>query len=80
MPVHTFLNEEIFYVKIINHYSRAYTQRQDLWSMLERNWNDFYWLTGETPNTLHELMTELKNIFHPLNESKKTSCRFQESG
>ena len=37
----------------------------DVWSLLQRNWIHF-WLTGETPQTLSQLVTEIEDKFFPL--------------
>ena len=44
---------------------RATLENRDVWNNLESNWNDFFWLTGETPITLNELVQEMQNKFHP---------------
>ena len=41
----------------------AYGPR-DLWTVLETNWNFFFWLTGELPPTLSQLVNSLRNRFH----------------
>ena len=38
----------------------------DVWRKLSSNWNHFFWLTGETPDTLDVLIDRLKarmNVF-----------------
>ena len=42
---------------------RAQHDSHDVWSMLERNWADFFWLTGKTPNTLSSLVNKLEDIY-----------------
>ena len=39
---------------------------RDVWLNMQNNWNDFYWLTGETPTSLQVLVDQLlhRNIFH----------------
>ena len=32
---------------------------------LQTNWNDFFWLTGETPTSLCQLSEEIKENFEP---------------
>ena len=44
---------------------RATFNRTNVWLNLEQNWNDFFWLTGETPDTLNNLAQELQDQFEP---------------
>ena len=47
---------------------------QDVWGSLETNWNNFFWLTGETPITLSILVNQLYghfiHVFHYGHRSK----------
>ena len=36
---------------------------RDLWATLEQNWVHFFWLTGESPQTLNALVVRLRNLF-----------------
>ena len=40
---------------------------QNLWNFLDRNWIHFFWLTGETPDTLNILVECLRNIYYVQN-------------
>ena len=42
---------------------RAQNAHHDVWINLEQNWNDFFWLTGETPQTLNALSLKLERIY-----------------
>ena len=42
---------------------RAQNGNYDVWSNLETNWTDFFWLTGETPDTLNVLVGKLHTIY-----------------
>ena len=42
---------------------RAVYRTNDLWSILERNWSEFFWLTGEIPGTLQVMVDGMHNIF-----------------
>ena len=44
---------------------RSDSVKRDVWVNLERNWIDFFWLTGETPPTLNDLVLKLERRFHP---------------
>ena len=44
---------------------RARLLGQDMWTILERNWVHFFWLTGETPDTLRILVQRLQFHFLP---------------
>ena len=44
---------------------RVTSVARDLWRNLERNWLHFFWLTGETPNSLAHLVNVLENEFFP---------------
>ena len=46
---------------------RVHANSQDLWMLLQRNWINFFWLTGETPQTLSILVNKLRNNFHTFN-------------
>ena len=35
----------------------------DLWGVLEQNWVHFFWLTGETPQTLRTLVNKIEGVF-----------------
>ena len=41
---------------------------QDVWCSLQTIWNNFFWLTGETPGTLSALVDEIRvnylHLFH----------------
>ena len=38
---------------------------RDVWSNLQSNWVHFFWMTGETPHTLSNLVQELEKEFEP---------------
>ena len=38
-------------------------QSQDIWSFLERHWSNFFWLTGETPDSWSNLVQDLSQEF-----------------
>ena len=45
---------------------------------MQQNWSDFYWLTGETPITLHVLCEMLKNHFvHHRNLGRRRRINFR---
>ena len=39
---------------------------RDVWINMQNNWDDFYWLTGETPISLQVLVHQIepRNIIH----------------
>ena len=45
----------------------------DVWTNLEQNWNDFFWLTGETPHTLQLLVQQLEPIYRQYYPRRRTS-------
>ena len=51
-------------------FQRVTVQNKDVWKNLETNWNDFYWLTGETPHTLAALVMDLERNFQVFHESR----------
>ena len=40
---------------------RATVLKADVWTNLSKNWDHFFWLTGETPDTLQILINRLHN-------------------
>ena len=57
---------------------RANVQNKDLWTMLENNWNHFFWLTGETPVTLLNLVNTVQRTFYPnTDRGRKKVLNFQ---
>ena len=52
------LNTPSVLIKLLGRY-RCQRQRRDFWLNLEQNWTDFYWLTGETPDTLNLLTNQI---------------------
>ena len=52
---------------------RANSHTRDVWELLENNWNNFFWLTGETPNTLQLVVDQIERNFYPyVNRGRKT--------
>ena len=45
--------------------NRVVYRTNDLWAILEQNWNFFYWLTGELPISLQMLVNQIQNTFVP---------------
>ena len=45
----------------------------NMWQILIRNWNHFYWLTGEIPPTFNLLMDELQEYL-PRKSAGQTSA------
>ena len=41
------------------------THTRDVWQLLQTNWNHFFWLTGETPDTLRNMITKIERRFNP---------------
>ena len=46
-----------FFVLVQLH--RCHLEKTDLWTSLQRNWDLYYWLTGEIPATLEALYDNL---------------------
>ena len=44
---------------------RCNEEMHDVWQLLERNWSHFFWLTGETPNSLSAIVTDVQNMYYP---------------
>ena len=43
----------------------------DVWNSLEQNWNFFFWLTGETPFSLRNLVNRIQvKFFHKYHQLK----------
>ena len=40
---------------------RSIHNHNDMWALLETNWDNFYWLTGEIPPSLNYLVQEIEN-------------------
>ena len=59
------LNTPSVLIKLLTQY-RATRFNFDCWNNLARNWTDFFWLTGETPDTLNLLVqlvrANLRNV------------------
>ena len=53
---------------------RSTMTAQDVWGNLEKDWNNFFWLTGETPETLAKLVNQIRenyfNLFYVTSRSK----------
>ena len=53
---------------------RVSRSTHDLWTSLEKNWSHFFWLTGETPQTLgvivHKIRDKYIHLFHEFSRSK----------
>ena len=47
----------------------------DFWNNLERNWTDFFWLTGDTPETLSILVQQLNNYSRNIRPRLSTKGR-----
>ena len=47
--------------------------RVDMWNILQRNWTNFFWLTGETPITLRFLINRILTTF-PLFNNLGRNC------
>ena len=48
-----------------NIFNRSGYRRTDVWASLERNWSNFFWLTGETPGSLQVIVNRLTAIYLP---------------
>ena len=48
-------------IKLLRQY-RCRRHYMDFWNNLEQNWTDFFWLTGETPQSLQLLVNSLHTI------------------
>ena len=46
---------------------RATINRRDVWENLTQHWLHFFWLTGETPDTLMHLVNNIDNFMGPFN-------------
>ena len=53
---------------------RANPQNSDVWIVLEKNWKDFYWLTGETPETLRILVQRMSTRFRYVRQMGRRSA------
>ena len=51
-------------IRLLHGY-RTDDKSHDVWRKLERNWIHIFWLTGETPQTLSELVQEIEDRFRP---------------
>ena len=49
-----------------------------MWNILEQNWNDFYWLTGEIPPSLNYLVEEIENDIHMLRMGRNHILDFKK--
>ena len=60
-------------------YFRAQRGYSDVWHNLSSNWSHFYWLTGETLDTLQLLVDRLRTTFriNPIHRNSKLSLRNQ---
>ena len=45
---------------------RALDAKKDLWNLLQNNWTHFFWLTGETPHTLLNIVEAVERIYFPI--------------
>ena len=53
--------------------SRATNGNRDVWQHLETNWTDFFWLTGETPDTLSKLVAKIKELYDTIYHQRRRS-------
>ena len=54
--------------------SRSRFEENEVWNNLQTNWNHFFWLTGETPETLQILVNALhRNFFMHRQYGRKSS-------
>ena len=68
MVINKFSTLNIKYLKLKYHRQDSYCYRStnenpDVWNNLERNWNHFFWLTGEIPISLQIISDKLQNRF-----------------
>ena len=62
----------LFYLnKPIN--CRSTDNHHDVWRTLSQNWNHFYWLTGETPDTLNIIVQGLRSNFFRLHQHRNNA-------
>ena len=60
MPV---LNIQLVLSFYLFNFYRATLHDNDVWRSMQSNWNHFFWLTGETPETLQILVNILNRRF-----------------
>ena len=57
---------------------RFIQNKHDVWTYLETNWIDFFWLTGETPRTLGQLALDIQRQFKPtIGSGRLSSLNFK---
>ena len=56
---------------------RCEYSKNDMWSLLERNWDNFYWLTGEIPPTLNYLVEEIEDKVNLLHTGRNPVISFR---
>ena len=56
------LSQPHFLISLLTGY-RSSVQHRNVWNNLETNWSHFFWLTGETPDTLSILISRLETKF-----------------
>ena len=51
---------------------------RDVWHKLETNWIHFFWMTGETPQSLSQLAYQLERKFEPhVTSGRKSNLDFR---
>ena len=50
---------------------RATVHNSDGWQNLAKNWVHFFWLTGETPDTLSMIVSRLRRQFHRIENPQR---------
>ena len=53
-----------FLLQLLHGYRVTFISR-NVWNNLKTNWSHFFWLTGETPDTLNDLTNQIQRIFLP---------------
>ena len=46
-------------------FNRHNLDSRDVWEVLQTNWSNFFWLTGDTPRTLQVIVNGIEQIYLP---------------
>ena len=66
-----------FKFEMICSVARCVDNSHDVWSDLRKNWNHFYWLTGETPVSMDILLQGLTDSYFRNHENRNNSLNLR---
>ena len=56
--------------------TRSTDNRHDVWNELRQNWSHFYWLSGETPDTMSLIVQGLRDNYFQFHQHRNNALNF----